>query len=56
MQAAFGGLKSNNAAPHRMESTETQYIPPYYESDPSYTYDETDMNDWKPQEMEIYLL
>jgi DNA-binding transcriptional ArsR family regulator len=56
MRAAFGGLKSVAPPSSGNENAEVHYIPPYYESDPSYTYDETDMNEWRPQEMEVYLL
>ena len=56
MRAAFGSLKDSAVPNAEARTVEAQYIPPFYESDPSYTYEETDMSEWRPQEMEIYLL
>jgi DNA-binding transcriptional ArsR family regulator len=56
MRAAFGQAATQALGASPVAEVEVQYIPPFYDSDPSYTYEETDMNEWQPQEMEIYLL
>src|SRR6187399_2172049 len=44
MRAAFGHGESVVMSQPPAQVIQSQYIPPYYESDPTYTYDETDMN------------